>query len=280
LAEILSTKFFVQSFAEFGAEKRGAPVTAFNRISTKTLREVSQPKEVDGVILVDPTLVFSGEIPETQLIAGLKKSSKILVNCKDNFDLSNNFADEIFVINASKIAIEEIGREIPNVPILATLIKIFKLCEPEEFFTKLEKILTKSLPAELVEGNLRAAKRGFEESSKLKVQNSKKLKIQNSKNELPSWKNLSIGAIISKPGNSKNYNTGNWVKQVASQKPTTNNQQPTCAGCGKCKLACPEDAIKFDKNGKVSRIDETKCKACGLCVIECPLKCLTLVTKS
>lgn len=162
LAGILGEKGkFVQSFPEFGAEKRGAPVTVFNRISDQSIKNVSHPAELDTIILLDTTLVSSCEITLEEVLEGLKPDGNFLVNTSQkSLKIADNLKN-IFTIDASKIAVEEIGRDIPNVPILGALVKISELSDLKEFLPRLEAYLSHSLPEKIVAGNLKAFERGF-----------------------------------------------------------------------------------------------------------------------
>ena len=164
LAEILGNYGkFVQSFPEFGAEKRGAPVAVFNRISDQKIVDVSHPIELDIVILLDTTLVSSCEINAPEFLEGLKKEGKLLINT-DQKDLSmTKNLKNIFVVDASNIAVQEIGMDIPNVPILGALIKITGLSDLKDFLPKLKAYLSRGLPENIVAGNLKAFERGFKE---------------------------------------------------------------------------------------------------------------------
>jgi len=164
LADVLASEEgkYVQAFPEFGAEKRGAPILAFNRISLKPIRTHSQVYEPDIVVVTDPSLLGLIDITE-----GAKDDALFLFNT--TFDISllrkrlGLGARKVYALDAYSIAREEIGRPIPNVPMVAALIKITGLLEPERFKEKLKASLSKKLRKELVEGNLRTVERAFKE---------------------------------------------------------------------------------------------------------------------
>jgi len=164
LADVLASEEgkYVQAFPEFGAEKRGAPILAFNRISLKPIRTHSQVYEPDIVVVTDPSLLGLIDITE-----GAKDNALFLFNT--TFDISllrkrlGLGARKVYALDAYSIAREEIGRPIPNVPMVAALIKITGLLEPERFKEKLKASLSKKLRKELVEGNLRTVERAFKE---------------------------------------------------------------------------------------------------------------------
>lgn len=275
LAEILQAKFQVQSFASFGAEKRGAPVSAFNRITTQQSHKISPPTKVNGVILLDTSLLLSGEVPPAKLTQGLTKTGCLLINSKP-LPLPIATPNPVFFIPASQIALQEIGRDIPNVVLLASLSQLFQLTNLKELLHKLKKILQKNLAPEIVAGNLRAAKSGFLATQKQKPTYLNPAKITHPPKVLPNWQDLPPGAVLAaRQNSSENYATGNWVRFTAAIA-----DPKKCRNCGQYRFVCPEEAIKFDPQGNVTRIDETKCKACSICVTEFPAGGLTMKPKT
>lgn len=164
LADVLAGEEgkYVQAFPEFGAEKRGAPILAFNRISQKPIRTHSQVYEPDIVVVTDPSLLGLIDVTE-----GAKEEALFLFNIP--FDLSlvkkklNLGSKKVYGLDAYRIAREEIGRPIPNIPMVAALIKITGLLEPEKFMEKLKASLSKKLRPELVTSNLKTVERAFKE---------------------------------------------------------------------------------------------------------------------
>lgn len=265
LAEILGEQGqFVQSFPDFGAEKRGAAVVVFNRISREKIFDASQPEKIDMVVLLDTTLVESCEVPLSKLLEGLDREGYFLINTsKTSFTAPGSFKN-IFALDASDIATTEIGKDIPNVPILGALVCLLNLAKVNDFILPLEKHLRRSLPPELVEGNLRAFERGYQEVKNIRSDRNPQ-KGSSKCDVLGGWKTGPLGAVISEPGSSKNYNTGNWVQQSCQW-----NKQ-TCINCLQCWPACPHGAIRVEK-GNMLGVDISKCTACGLCVYACPTK--------
>jgi pyruvate ferredoxin oxidoreductase gamma subunit len=168
LAQILGKNGkFVQVFPDFGAEKRGAAVVVFNRISSEKLTNVAHPRGVDIVVLLDTSLVASGEISKEKLLEGLNPDGKLLVNTgQGNLKIAQDLKN-VFTVKASEIAVETIGKDIPNVPILGALVKIGEFLDLEKFQAGLRNFLGNHLPPEILEGNLKAFEKGYNEISKL-----------------------------------------------------------------------------------------------------------------
>ena len=132
---------FTQSFSEFGAEKRGAPIKAFTRIANEAIDYFHQIQNPDYLVLFDTTLLNKGELSWNDVLSGLNKNGKLLVNTGKK-ESSANFKGEIWHLNATKIALEEIGKNIPNVPFVGGLLKISNLYPLDKFETHLKKVLS------------------------------------------------------------------------------------------------------------------------------------------
>jgi pyruvate ferredoxin oxidoreductase gamma subunit len=164
LADVLSTEKgkYVQAFPEFGAEKRGAPILAFNRISQKPVRSHSQVYSPDIVVVTDPSLLGLVNIGD-----GAKEDALFLMNT--TFDLAlvrKNLklgSRKIFGLDAYTIARNELGKAIPNVPMVAALVKITDLMDLDRFKENIKASLSKKLRKEVVEMNLRTIDRAFKE---------------------------------------------------------------------------------------------------------------------
>jgi pyruvate ferredoxin oxidoreductase gamma subunit len=164
LADVISTEedLHVQAFPEFGAEKRGAPILAFNRISKKPIRSHSQVYYPDIVVVTDPSLL--GMVDVT---SGAKKDAIFLMNTTFDIDLVRKRLSlgekKIYSLDAYSIAEQELGRAIPNVPMVSALIKVTGLMDLDKFKKNIRVSLGKKLRPEVVEKNMRTIDRAFEE---------------------------------------------------------------------------------------------------------------------
>ncbi|MGQ9671724.1 MAG: 2-oxoacid:acceptor oxidoreductase family protein [Candidatus Aminicenantales bacterium] len=164
LADVLSTEKgrYVQAFPEFGAEKRGAPILAFNRISQKPIRTHSQVYHPDIVVVTDPSLLGLVDISE-----GAKEDCLFLMNTTFDIPLIRRRLKlrdkKIYALDAYTIARDELGRAIPNVPMVAALVKVLNLMDLTRFKENIKLSLSKKLRPEVVEMNLRTIDRSFKE---------------------------------------------------------------------------------------------------------------------
>jgi pyruvate ferredoxin oxidoreductase delta subunit len=84
------------------------------------------------------------------------------------------------------------------------------------------------------------------------------------------WEDLTIGCVVTEPGNAREYKTGDW----RSQRPIVEKEQ--CIKCGVCWIFCPDAAIQRTSEGYYLA-DLDYCKGCGICAQECLTGCITMV---
>ncbi|MBN1232188.1 MAG: 2-oxoacid:acceptor oxidoreductase family protein [Candidatus Coatesbacteria bacterium] len=153
---------FAQGFPEYGPERMGAPMRSYDRISEKPITIHSAVEYPDIVIILDQTLLKN--IPVT---SGLKKDGIILINSskdgKEIRELLKTDIGSLFIVDANKISKETIGRELPNTPLIGALIKVTKIMPLEPFLKDLTKKFEKKFSDKIIEGNINAVKRAFEE---------------------------------------------------------------------------------------------------------------------
>ena len=139
-----NTGKYVQGFPEYGPERMGAPITAYNRISTERSTVHSNIYFPDYVVVVDETLLFSVDVT-----AGLKKEGAIIVNSgKTPAELRpqlKGYEGKVCTIDAGKISEEELGKNFPNTPMLAAIVKVSGVVEADAFVKDMEASFQLSL---------------------------------------------------------------------------------------------------------------------------------------
>lgn len=159
-----NTGKFVQGFPEYGPERMGAPITAYNRISDQRSTVHSNIYFPDYVVVVDETLIASVDVT-----AGLKETGAIVVNsAKTPAELRpqlKGYKGKVYTINAGKISEEELGRNFPNTPMLAAIVKISGVVPEKEFIADMEGSFRHKFARkpQVIEGNMRALRRAMEE---------------------------------------------------------------------------------------------------------------------
>ncbi len=152
---------YIQSFPEFGPERMGAPIKAFTRISDGRIDIHSQVYDPDVVVVLDPTLLESVPVAE-----GLHDDGILLVNTElseDEVRKKTGFNGKIYVLNATKIANETIGRPIANTPCLGAVAKVTGLVKKENIIEQIKKIFGEKLSEKALQGNIDAINRAYEE---------------------------------------------------------------------------------------------------------------------
>lgn len=163
-----NTGKYIQGFPEYGPERMGAPITAYNRISNNPITIHSNIYEPDYVVVVDDSLLESVDVT-----AGLKKEGAIVINTTKGADeikpLLKGYEGEIYTIDARKISIEALGRYFPNTPMLAAIVKVSKVMTDEAFLNDMQGSFKHKFAKkpEVIEGNMKALKLALDSVAKL-----------------------------------------------------------------------------------------------------------------
>lgn len=154
---------YVQGFPEYGPERMGAPITAYNRISKEPIRVHSNIYMPDLVMVVDETLLHSVDVA-----AGLKEDGAIIINTQKSKEeilpLLNGFTGSVYTIDARKISQETLGKNFPNSPMLAAAVAVTGIMGREEFFQEMKGLFAHKFAKkpEVIEGNMKALYMAFE----------------------------------------------------------------------------------------------------------------------
>ena len=163
-----NTGKYIQGFPEYGPERMGAPITAYNRISNKPITIHSNIYEPDYVVVVDDTLLESVDVT-----AGLKKEGGIVINTtKEGAELRKllkGYEGEIYKIDARKISEEALGRYFPNTPMLAAIVKVSKVMTDEELLNDMQGSFKHKFAKkpEVIEGNMKALELALQSVEKI-----------------------------------------------------------------------------------------------------------------
>ena len=152
-----NTGKYIQGFPDYGPERMGAPITAYNRISDKPITIHSNIYEPDYVVVVDDTLLET--VPVT---SGLKNTGAIVINTTKNAEeikgLLKGYEGKVYKIDARKISEEALGRYFPNTPMLAAIVKVSKVMSDEELLNDMKGSFKHKFAKkpEVIEGNMKA----------------------------------------------------------------------------------------------------------------------------
>lgn len=158
----LGTGQYFQAFPDYGPERMGAPIRAYTRLSSEPITLHCQIEEPDVVVVLDPTLL--GSVPVAE---GLKPDGIMVVNTTmspaEVRELTGFKTGKVFTVDASHIAIEELGREITNTPMLGALAKATGLVDLDALEKETRAWFGKKVSPQVVDANIRAMRRAAEE---------------------------------------------------------------------------------------------------------------------
>ena len=153
----------VQAFPEYGPERAGAPLRAYNRISSHELRMHCPVLKPQVVGVVDATLLDSINVAEgaTEDAIFVINTSKEPREIREKLNVGSK--QKVFAIDATKIAFDCIGRALPNAPMLGAICKVTGLVSIEHLLEDVKKSFGKKFSQKIIDGNLEATRRGYEE---------------------------------------------------------------------------------------------------------------------
>ena len=163
-----NTGKFIQGFPEYGPERMGAPLTAYNRISSSPISIHSNIYEPDYVVVVDDTLLESVAVTD-----GLKETGAIVINTTKSADYLKNvlkgYQGGIYTIDARKISMETLGKYFPNTPMLAAIVKVSKIMSEEALLEDMKSSFKHKFAKkpEVIEGNMKALEMALKEVKKI-----------------------------------------------------------------------------------------------------------------
>ncbi len=163
-----NTGKYIQGFPEYGPERMGAPMTAYNRISTTPIRVHSNVYQPDYVVVVDDTLLSAVDVT-----SGLKEDGAILINTTKTIDeikpLLKGYNGSVYTIDARKISVDALGKYFPNTPMLAAIVKVTGIMTDEEFLNDMQSSFKHKFAKkpEVIPGNMQAVEVALKEVKKI-----------------------------------------------------------------------------------------------------------------
>lgn len=154
----------VQGFPEYGPERMGAPITAYNRISEDIIRVHSNIYHPDFVVVVDETLLDSVDVT-----AGLKESGAIIINTsrprQEMVEKLSDYKGRVYTVDARRISVETLGKNFPNSPMLAATVAVSEVMPRDIFIHEMKASYEHKFAKkpEVIEGNMKALERAFDE---------------------------------------------------------------------------------------------------------------------
>ena len=163
-----NTGKYIQGFPEYGPERMGAPITAYNRISNNPITIHSNIYEPDYVVVVDDTL-----LEVVDVTAGLKEEGAIVINTTKSADylksVLKGYKGNVYTIDARKISEEALGRYFPNTPMLAAIVKVSGIMTDEALLEDMKGSFKHKFAKkpEVIDGNMKALELALKEVKKI-----------------------------------------------------------------------------------------------------------------
>lgn len=159
---------YIQGFPEYGPERMGAPITAYNRISNSPIVILAIFMSLIYVVVVDDTLLETVDVT-----AGLKETGAIVINTVKDADYLKKalkgYKGGIYCIDARKVSEEALGRYFPNTPMLAAIVKVANIMDEKDFLNDMKGSFKHKFAKkpEVIEGNMKALEMALNEVKKI-----------------------------------------------------------------------------------------------------------------
>lgn len=165
LADVaFKTGSYVQGFPEYGPERMGAPITAYNRISKYPIRVHSNIYTPQYVVVVD-----EGLLETVDVTGGLREDGAIIINTvkskEEIIPHLKGYAGGVYTIDAREISMKTMGKYFPNSPMLAAIVAVSRVMEKDAFLNEMRASYQHKFAKkpEVIDGNMKALEMAFEE---------------------------------------------------------------------------------------------------------------------
>lgn len=261
-----SDGYFIQDFPVYGAERRGAPVTAFTRFSDAEITERGFIFSPDVASVMDDSLISD---PLANPFAGLRKGGCAVVNTTSGSEaiLSSRKDVTVVPVDLTAGALKYLGKPILSAGIAAAVARVVGIKEESLLAAVTEELHEVGLSEEMVKKNLEFAAAIYGQLLPLKLQ-TEELEAKEELVPLAVVVSTEGTEDVTKTGNSAARHTGNW----RTFRPIIDYEK--CTDCMICYAYCPESAMSVEQDGKV-KIDYDNCKGCMICMTECPLRAIS-----
>ncbi len=255
--------YYAQDFPLYGAERRGAPITAFTRISSEPILERGIISEPDIVIVIDETLLND---PIAMPLSGVKEGDVVFINttyqpdkAKARYKISAN----VITLDLTKIGIDMLGAPVLSALAGGAASRILGLSE-DSLKKAVEKEISEIITDRvLIEKNIDAALHCFIAISPIKITETTAVQKGSPVFSVPFEPALISSPAINAKANTPLRKTGNW----RLFKPVWDHEK--CTKCMMCVVSCPDGCISVNPAG-LPNTSYDNCKGCLICVEVCP----------
>lgn len=268
-SRVLGTAAFLSGFhcqdsPVYGAERRGAAVMAFVRISDEAILERGMIADPDLIILADETLLTD---PAAAVLSGMEGASGLFINSDQSasqFPALQPVAS-LFTYDVTGRTMEILGRAVAvSAGVAAAAARMTGLIEQSVLLRAMsEEFSHLPVSAEEVEKNLQIARDVFEALSVVEIQ-SRAMPTSTDMAQILRDSVMKATPSVLNAGNAELRHTGNWRVERPVIDPTM------CTRCGLCIVECPDGAVSRDEHG-YPVVDYDHCKGCMICRQICPI---------
>lgn len=254
---------FAQDFAIYGAERRGAPITTFVRLSDTPILERAHIFNPDCVLITTPSLLLD---PTVKPLDGMAEGSVLFINSSREVPIVQSKKVHVIYRDMTDLALKYVGKDILSAAMGAVACKLSGLISLRSLVDSVEEELAElGLEPDLIEKNVQLAKECYSSVESVGLRES---------DYKPSHKVVEVRYVGEKGipdllamGNTVFRKTGSWKVF------TPIVDKNLCTACGICYIYCPEACISLDEQG-YPIINYDNCKGCLVCITECPRKAI------
>jgi pyruvate ferredoxin oxidoreductase gamma subunit len=259
------TGFEVQDAPIFGAERRGAPVTALTRISSEPIRERGAIDQPDLIVVADETLLDDATADI------LSSQSAVFVNAVAGSDFAgrHKVTTRLVCFDVSGFTIRSFGRAAAlSAGLAAAAARLVGCIPPEPLLTAVhDELADLSVPGHEIEGNVRLAKAVYDQLPTVELR--QRASTLSAAVHVVGYDDPAVATpSIFAAGNAVDRRTGAW----RIERPEIDRER--CTRCDLCLVRCPEGTIALDDRG-YPVIDYDHCKGCMICWTACPVHAVT-----
>jgi pyruvate ferredoxin oxidoreductase gamma subunit len=254
----------------YGAERRGAAITAFTRLADDAILERGIVAEPDLILVADETLLAD---PTARVLTGAETATAVFVNsCSDAQLLASRHGIPCLalVLDCSAIATEHVGRSSALSSVLGAVACRLTGVIAEDVMVRAvrEELASLGLPGPAIDRNVAAARAAFAAVRPVPIAARPQVAAAPSRLYRPAFVPAAVASpIVYATGNSRARHTGSW----RFVRPTIDLNG--CTRCLMCVFRCPDAAIAVGADGYPA-IDYDNCKGCMICREECPTQCI------
>ena len=273
-SRILGTAAFIEGFVAqdspiYGAERRGAPVSAFTRIAKEPIRERGLIARPDVVVIADASLI---PYPAARVLEGIDERTAVFVNSSltaEQIRAQASLPGRVTTLDLTDIALRHFGRSGAISALLGAVAGRLVGLRQESIREAISRELADlGLAASVIERNQTAALHCYEAVPVVAIETGARQPAGPAHLRVPTYEPPTRGtARISAAANSVLRETGGWRTFRPVLVPDK------CNGCWLCFVYCPDGVISMNQDDRPV-IDYDHCKGCQICVQECPTKAL------